>query len=94
MPKELRKGFDSMVLLIGWMLWKERNERTFSNKTRTVVWLLQDMMTKELIGIWQASDSSGGSYIDRSLVSLSCNGLYSFGPVRLVILGLPEFVFV
>jgi len=40
------QGFDSMVLLIGWMLWKERNERTFSNKTSTVVRLLQDMIDK------------------------------------------------
>jgi len=28
-PKPFRRGFDSLVFLIGWMLWKERNVRTF-----------------------------------------------------------------
>ena len=27
--KPFRRGFDSLVFLIGWMLWKERNARTF-----------------------------------------------------------------
>lgn len=30
LPKELRHGFDSLVLLTSWMLWKERNARTFN----------------------------------------------------------------
>jgi hypothetical protein len=29
MPKQARKGFDSIVTLIGWSIWKERNARTF-----------------------------------------------------------------
>ena len=33
--KEVRKGFDSLVLLIGWILWKERNDRTFNNRARS-----------------------------------------------------------
>jgi hypothetical protein len=28
-PKLIRRGFDSMFFLIGWLLWKERNARTF-----------------------------------------------------------------
>ena len=31
MPKELRKGFDSAVLLVSWRLWKERNSYVFDN---------------------------------------------------------------
>jgi hypothetical protein len=34
LPKTLRRGFDSLVFLIGWNLWKERNSRTF-NKVPT-----------------------------------------------------------
>jgi hypothetical protein len=30
-PKELRKGFDSAVLLVSWRLWKKRNSRVFDN---------------------------------------------------------------
>lgn len=29
-PQLLRKGFDSFFFLAGWMLWKERNARTFN----------------------------------------------------------------
>jgi hypothetical protein len=29
-PKPVRRGFDSLFFLIGWMLWKERNARTFN----------------------------------------------------------------
>lgn len=28
-PKATRRGFDSTFFLIGWLLWKERNARTF-----------------------------------------------------------------
>jgi hypothetical protein len=28
--KHVRKGFDSLVFLVGWRLWKERNVRTFT----------------------------------------------------------------
>jgi len=29
-PKPIHRGFDSLFFLIGWMLWKERNTRTFN----------------------------------------------------------------
>ncbi|WVZ91592.1 hypothetical protein U9M48_037742 [Paspalum notatum var. saurae] len=28
-PRDLRKGFDSLFMLVAWQLWKERNERCF-----------------------------------------------------------------
>jgi hypothetical protein len=28
-PNELRRGFDSAVLLVSWRTWKERNSRVF-----------------------------------------------------------------
>ena len=30
LPKQLRRGFDSLFFLIGWSIWKERNARTFN----------------------------------------------------------------
>lgn len=35
LPKELRRGFDSLVLLAGWLLWKERNATTFNRVAST-----------------------------------------------------------
>jgi hypothetical protein len=31
-PKPIRRGFDSLFFLIGSMLWKERNVRTFNRE--------------------------------------------------------------
>ena len=33
-PKLLRRGFNSMSMLLGWMLWKERNAQSFDRATR------------------------------------------------------------
>jgi len=35
-PAQLRRGFDSTVLLVSWRLWKERNSRTFDNSVSMV----------------------------------------------------------
>jgi len=34
--KEDRQCFDSVIILVCWMLWKERNDRVFNRKLRTV----------------------------------------------------------
>jgi hypothetical protein len=33
--KELRKGFELVVLLVSWLLWKECNSRVFDNVAST-----------------------------------------------------------
>ena len=34
-PRDARKGFDSLVVLVSWLLWKERNNRTFDRRARS-----------------------------------------------------------
>ena len=36
LPKVDRCGFDSLVILVSWLLWKERNDRTFDRRVRMV----------------------------------------------------------
>ena len=36
LPKELRRGFDSLALLVAWSLWKERNRRVFDTAASSV----------------------------------------------------------
>ena len=35
-PKPNRRGFDSLVVLICWQLWKEHNDRTFDRRVHTI----------------------------------------------------------
>ena len=35
-PKPNRCGFDSLVILVCWQLWKECNDRTFDHRVRTI----------------------------------------------------------
>ena len=37
LPKLLRTGFDSLFFLVGWLIWKERNARTFNGVGRPAV---------------------------------------------------------
>jgi hypothetical protein len=52
-PKPIRQGFDSLFFLIGWMLWKERNARTF-NRTATSAPQLS-VLIKEEADAWCAA---------------------------------------
>jgi hypothetical protein len=37
--KPFKRSFDSLVLLVSWKVWKERNQRTFDSITRTLAQL-------------------------------------------------------
>ena len=39
-PETFRRGFDSLVLLVSWVIWKERNNRTFNNAAKTTTQVL------------------------------------------------------
>lgn len=47
MAKQLRNGFDISVILIAWMIWKERNARVFNNKRLTAVALLENIHSEQ-----------------------------------------------
>jgi hypothetical protein len=36
----LRRGFDSLVLLVSWIIWKERNRRTLDRIVKTSMQVL------------------------------------------------------
>lgn len=40
----MRKGFDSLVLLVAWLLWKQRNSRVFWNLSRALVILARELV--------------------------------------------------
>ena len=45
--KMLRRGFDSFFFLLGWLLWKERNVRTFGGVASSPV-ALQNLVHQEI----------------------------------------------
>ena len=46
--KEVRGSFDSLVVLTCWILWKERNNRTFDRCVKTLdevlAWVVEEIM--------------------------------------------------
>lgn len=53
LPKDIRRAFDSLFFLVGWMVWKERNDRTFSDRTRTPAALFQAIQDE--LTLWMAA---------------------------------------
>lgn len=39
-PKDLRRAFDALFLLVSWLIWKERNSRVFDRVATMPAWLL------------------------------------------------------
>lgn len=53
LPKELRRGFDSLLLLVGWLLWKERNVRTFRRIASSAQQLVEAI--EQEVSLWCAA---------------------------------------
>jgi len=53
--KDGRQCFDSVVILVSWMLWKERNNRMFERATRSALamlaWVVDESVARFLAGI-------------------------------------------
>nr|AAM08521.1 Putative retroelement [Oryza sativa Japonica Group]AAP51826.1 retrotransposon protein, putative, LINE subclass [Oryza sativa Japonica Group] len=46
LPGHLRASFDSMVLLVSWQLWKERNSRVFDSALSSVSEVLESILSE------------------------------------------------
>ena len=55
-PKSQRRGFDSVVVLTAWCLWKERNSRFYNRNSKTVQEVLQAIKNEALD--WVAAGNS------------------------------------
>jgi hypothetical protein len=49
-PQPLRGSFDALVMLISWILWKERNRRTFEHTSLSSSELLHAVLVEA--GAW------------------------------------------
>ena len=56
-----RKGFDSLVLLTVWILWKERNARVFEHRHASVAAVCQQI--NEEVGLWKLSGAVGLAHV-------------------------------
>ncbi len=46
LPEHLRSSFDSLVLLVSWQLWKERNSRVFDSALASVAVVLESIRSE------------------------------------------------
>lgn len=67
-PKTLRRGFDSFIL-VGWLLWKERNVHTFDRVASTTVQLVKRIEDEAML--WIAAGNRHLAALDQRRLSLT-----------------------
>jgi hypothetical protein len=52
-PKHVRRDFDTVVILVNWKLWKERNSRIFDNVQHSAEEVFEGI--REDISLWRSA---------------------------------------
>ena len=55
-PKDLRKGLNSLIILVAWEIWKHRNSCVFGNKRPSVQKVLRAISSEG--GLWCSAGAS------------------------------------
>ncbi|RCV40403.1 hypothetical protein SETIT_9G050600v2, partial [Setaria italica] len=55
-PKEVRKGFNSLIILIAWEVWKHRNDCVFDNSRPNILKVVSSVSTEG--GLWCMAGAS------------------------------------
>lgn len=64
LPKQQRKGMDSLFILVSWQIWKQRNDKVFRGETASAQRISQKI--KDEAKVWIAAGASGlGSLVPR-----------------------------
>ncbi|GJN03844.1 hypothetical protein PR202_ga21330 [Eleusine coracana subsp. coracana] len=64
LPKQTRKGLDSLFLLTGWQIWKARNDKVFNNNDATPMTIVESI--KAEVKLWMAAGAKAlGSLVSR-----------------------------
>ncbi|WVZ65478.1 hypothetical protein U9M48_014833 [Paspalum notatum var. saurae] len=66
--KTVRRGFDSLILLVTWVIWKERNERVFRRRV-AMPWTVVSRILDEA-NSWLSAGVSDLDAVARSSVAL------------------------
>lgn len=57
-PKPFRRGFDTFFFLTGWLVWKERDARTFDGTQRSALELADAVLLRAAFGVQRVFGSS------------------------------------
>ena len=76
-PKEKKKGFNTLVILGAWLLWKHRNSCVFEGTLPSIHALLQTIGDDRWVQFMVHGWSIKAQWITRKIVGLGCLNIYS-----------------
>jgi hypothetical protein len=69
LPKDTKKGLNSLIILGAWEIWKHRNHRVFEGGSPCIQFVLQNV--REECGLWCSAGARGLSRLLSSSLVLS-----------------------